>query len=192
MELIFGVIVAFALSIILRIYFRFFAVDSARVKPFEQWCGTHPLVLAFRCPPEETVEVYEVVRRQIEPWKGFINTAGRYPWQHYVVGVDCRRLSEEVIAFYVTSCRPQKVREKRWPDVSKSIEEIGRIAGDRIDEVWLHGQFHTVNRVIPVDRTLAAWHGEFARSGELDVAAMIGQPPWLAETVKTRYAEPPG
>lgn len=181
MELIFGVIMMFVISLWIRFYMRYLAADGARVKPFEQWCRTQPLVLAFRCPQNETVDVYEIVRRAIEPWDSFTNSAGRYPWQHYVVDVDCKRLSDDIIAFYVTSCRPAKVREKPLQDVSKSVIEIGKAAGTRIEEVWLHGQFHAVNRVIGTEREKAGWLGAFREDGELEVAAMIGQPPWLKE-----------
>jgi hypothetical protein len=67
--------------------------------------------------------------------------------------------------------------------VARSITDIGRVAGDRIEEVWLHGQFHAVNRVIGVQREMAGWLGDFTPEGHLNVAAMIGQPPWLVETL---------
>jgi hypothetical protein len=183
MEPIIGFCIAFVLAIVIPIYLRFFAAEGARSKPFERWCRTHPVVAAFRCPPEETVEVYEQVRREIEPKGDFFNSAGRFPWQHYVVTVDCRRLSPEVIIFQVTGCRSMKIHDAK-PDLTKSIDALGVAVGDRVDEVWLHGQLHAVRRTLGVEREGAAWLGEFDEQGRLELNGMIGQPTWLAETVE--------
>jgi len=182
MEIIFGLITAFVLSIAIRLYLRFFAAEGARHKPFEHWCRTKPVVAALRCDRASTVDVYEVVRRQIEPWGSFINTQGRFPWQHYVIEVDCRRASDEVIVLTIIACRPLKLRDSPR-DLATSLREIGRASGERVDEIWLTGQLHAVNRVISISKSAAAWIGEFDESGALQVDAMIGQPPWLSETL---------
>lgn len=182
MEPIIGVLLAFTISIGLRFYFRFFAAEGARVLPFEKWCRGLPVVAAFRCRPGTTVDVYEDVRRVIEPVEGFLNSSGRYPWQHYIVSVDCRRLTETVIVLHVTGCRQHKVRD-RYEDLGQALIEIGRRGGERIEEVWLHGQLHAINRVIGVERENAAWSGDFAEDGSPQVSAMIGQPPWLTSTL---------
>lgn len=182
MEPFIGALVAFTLSIGLRIYFRYFAAEGARVAPFEKWCRTRPIVAAFRCTPGTTVDVYEQVRRVVEPVDSFLNSSGRFPWQHYIVSVDCTRASATVIVLHVTGCRPHKVRDAS-EELGRALQEIGRRGGDRIEEVWLHGQLHAINRVIGVERENAAWSGGFAEDGTLDVAAMIGQPPWLVEAL---------
>src|SRR4051812_44770108 len=97
MEPLIGVVVAFAVSIGVRVYFRYFAAGGVRVKAFEQWCRGRPVVAAFRCTPGTSVDVYEGVRRVIEPVEGFLNSSGRFPWQHYVVSVDCARVNDSVI-----------------------------------------------------------------------------------------------
>lgn len=191
MEPIIGFFIALVLAIVIPIYLRFFAAEGARNGRFERWCRTHPVVAAFRCPREETVDVYEVVRREIESKRDFFNSAGRFPWQHYVVTVDCRRLNEEVIVLLVTKCRSMKIHDTR-PDLAKSIDALGQAAGDRIEEVWLHGQLHAIRRTLGVEREGAAWLGEFDEDGRLEVNGMIGQPPWLAEVAKETRAGRPG
>jgi hypothetical protein len=182
MEPIIGVVVAFSISLGLRFYFRYFAAEGVRVLPFEQWCRSRPVVAAFRCAPGTSIDVYEGVRRVVEPVDVFLNSSGRFPWQHYAVSVDCSRVSDSVIVLHVTGCRQLKVRDQTG-SLPAALVDIGRVGGPRIEEVWLHGQLHAINRVIKVERENAAWSGTFAEDGAPDVAAMIGQPPWLAAAI---------
>jgi hypothetical protein len=182
MEIIIGLVLCGFVSIGVTLYLRYFATEGARHRPFERWCRGHPLLLAFRCQPGMAIDVYEIVRRAIEPHDYFANSQGRYPWQHYVVHVDGRRLANDVIAVFVVGCRQPRLREHR-PDLPRAIDEVGHEAAGSIDEVWLHGQLHAVNRVTGVHRDQMAWIGTLGEDGTLDVHAMIGQPPWLKETL---------
>jgi hypothetical protein len=186
-EVIVGIVLCAVVSLGVSVYLRFFASEGARSRPFEDWCRTRPLVVALRCQPGSAIEVYEKLRYLIEPSPYFSNSAGRFPWQHYVVSVDGRRLEDDVITLSVTACRQPKLRETR-PDLSRAIDELGREAGELIDEVWLHGQLHTVNRRVKVERENMAWVGDFDDAGELSVTAMIGQPVWLKETLEKSAA----
>jgi hypothetical protein len=183
MEPIIGFCIAFVLAIVIPIYLRFFAAEGARNRQFERWCRTRPIVAAFLCAPEDTVDVYERVRHEIEPKGDFFNSAGRFPWQHYVITVDCRRLGAEVIVFHLTGCRSMKIHDTK-PDLTKSIDALGAAVGSRIQEVWLHGQLHAIRRTLGVDRESASWLGDFDDEGRLAVTGMIGHPPWLAEATK--------
>ena len=179
MEPAIGFVVALVLGIAIPVYLRWFATEAERNKPFERWCRTHPVVLAIRCDPKDTIGVYDIVRREIEPHDEFINSAGRFPWQYYVYRIDCRRLNDEIITCYVTRCRPIKIHERK-PDLTKGLEAICRDAGDRIEEIWLHGQLHAVQRTLGVEKENAAWLGDIDDEKRLQVTGMIGQPPWLS------------
>jgi len=178
-ELIFGFIMCGLVTVAVHLYLRLFAVDGARHRPFEQWCGTHPLVMALRCQPGAAIEVYERLRRYIEPADSFANTQGRYPWQHYAVHLDGRRSDGDLVLLFVTGCRQPRAREHP-PDLARAIEGLGKDVAPLVDEVWLHGHLHTENRRRSIDKERLAWLGTFEQSGELQVNAMIGRPPWLS------------
>ncbi len=182
MELLIGIVLCAVLSLWTRFYTRYVATDAARHKPFETWCRTRPLVVAFRCQPGTTVDVYEILRRYVEPPSGFLNTHGRYPWQHYAVQLDWKRLNDEVIGIFVTSSYLLRSRQSA-PDLAMALKAFGRVAGERVEEVWLHGQFHSVNRQLSPEKERVSWLGSLAPNGEIEAHAMIGKPIWLTDTL---------
>lgn len=182
MEVIVGLVLCAVVSLGVSIYLRYFATEGARNRPFENWCRSKPLIMAIRCQSDCGVDVYERLRYHIEPNPYFANSQGRYPWQHYVVRVDARRHHDDVVLLYVTACRQPKLRENR-PDLPKAIDAFGQEVSELVDEVWLHGQLHTVNRRVGFEKENMAWLGDFDPSGQLSVSAMIGQPVWLKETL---------
>jgi hypothetical protein len=186
-EVIVGIVLCAVVSLGVSIYLRFFASEGARNRPFEDWCRSRPLVVALRCQPGSAVDVYELLRRVVEPSPYFSNSAGRYPWQHYVVSLDGHRASDDVVVLRVTTCRQPRLHESR-PDIAKALDLLASEAGELIEEIWLHGQFHSVNRRVGVERDNMAWLGDVDDAGHMEVSAMIGQPLWLKETLDREAA----
>jgi hypothetical protein len=174
-EILVGAVLCFSISLGVRFYLRFFATKGARHPEFEQWCRSRPVLLAVRCGGDGTREIVDALRELLAPGE-FFNSSGRYPWQHYILVVEHRRLADDVVGVVVTGCKLERARHRR-PDIRTVVEGLGS-RRRHIEELWLHGQLHVETRASR-ERGRMGWLGSWGEDGTLGFTAMIGSPPWL-------------
>jgi hypothetical protein len=177
MEFFIAIATAIGVAVGVWIYKRWFHAEAARHPGFEAWCRSQPLLLALH-RPGGALDLAHVVRHALAPHGEYVNRNGTYPWQHYFVSVEVRRLDADVLGLVVTACRLRRETESR-PDLEALVAALGEMPGAAETEVWLHGQLHASERPTGFDRNRVAWAGRVGGQGAVELREMIGAPPWL-------------
>lgn len=178
-EIFVGLLLCTVVTIGVNVYRRWFVREGPRHPGFERWCRTEPLVVALRVAGPAQREVLEALRHLLAPGE-FKNRAGRFPWQHYLVRFERRRLQDDVVGIAATDCVRERVRDERT-DIAQALLALGRSHGPLVEELWIHGELHGDGRF---ERAKMGWVGRFADDGALVLQPMIGQPEWLPASAR--------
>ena len=182
LEPIIGFLICGALLLLSRVYLAYFQAEAARHPEFEAWVATKPLVMAMRCPEADAVELLYVVREKLG--RGvFLNPAGGYPWQHYVVTFEARRLENGVVGLFAVAARRKRTNETK-PVFGPWLDALSRTIASRVDEAWLHGKLRSPGVGTVADRERMGWSARMLADEGLVLEPMIGQPEWVPELGK--------
>lgn len=177
-EVLVGLVLCFSISLGVRVYLRFFQKEAARALDFERWCRCRPLVAAFLCTGRDGGRAVHDELRFLLGAGRFANRQGRYPWQHYVIEYEARRLADDRVGLFVVGHAMRGPR-CRVPDLKTVLDGLGRSAGAQVDTLWLHGALHARPSTTTRHDPRLGWVGDFDDQGALDVELMIGRPAWL-------------
>jgi hypothetical protein len=181
LEPIIGFLICGALLLFSRFYLAYFHSEAERQPEFEQWIAGQPLVMALQCESGRGVEVLYRLRAGLGGGE-FQNPAGGYPWQHYVVRLEARRLTDDVVVLYAVDAHPRRERD-RSPVLSAWLEALAPVLGPDVASAWMHGRLRGPRLGVSADRERVGWSARFTDAG-LELEPMIGQPAWLATTAR--------
>lgn len=176
-EPIVGFLICGALLLFTRFYLEYFHTEAERHPAFEAWIAERPLVAALRVRPGAAVTVVYALRARLGEGE-LLNPAGGYPWQHYLVGFECRRIGDDLVGLFATQAREKRDRDHR-PLLAARLDEAARALVNDVEAVWLHGKLRSPGVGTVADREKMGWSGVVSEQG-LELAPMIGQPAWLA------------
>ena len=180
MEAIVAYAVLVGVAVAIAIYQRWFYAPAAAHPPFDAWIATKPLVAAFRTSPGKSVDLVHAIRPLLGEGE-FSNRHGRYPWQHYFVRLECRRVTDDVVGLFAIAAVIEKSHESR-PDFSTLLDALAKSPAGLVDEVWLHGQLFSRDGRPGKDRDRVGWLSDAAQDGAFAWREMIGKPAWIFGT----------
>ena len=184
-EPIVGFLLCGALALFLPLYLKHLHREAEPDPDFEAWVAGRPLVAALCCRDGAGVDLLYRVRAVLGGGE-FYNPAGGYPWQHYIVTFEARRLADGVVGLFPVAARLGREKDAR-PRLDGWLDQLFRDAHGDMEAVWLHARLR--RRVgASIARTGLGWSGCAGPDGALVMTPAIAAPVWLEAATGSRPA----
>jgi len=184
-DVIVGMFVGVAAGTAARAYVRWLHRDAVPEPEFERFAASRPLVAALHCraepgpPGTEHGQAHRAASELLTLLRGGRATceAGRHPWPRYVFDVDVAYPSRRVVMVRLRAATLR--REGSHPPALLDLVRALVRECPFVDEVWLRGELFEGGLREDADRSRFGWVAQRDERGALELAPMIGAPPWL-------------
>lgn len=179
LEPLFAIIIWAALSLLIPVYLRRYAIGFERDRAFERWCSHGPVVLALCAREGREAEVNQAIADFVGGGE-VSNPAGVGPWPLYLYRLKAQAISSRVSVVRVMGCRPLRGDRVHPRTLDGLLSSLAAGADGPLECYWQHRALVEQAHPLPAEATSSGWLGLRDDSGAFHPQPTEAPPRWMA------------